>query len=120
MSPESSIAAEISLEDLIEMVGDETEVLHELINSFLDDSPKILQAIQAGISTQDAELVERSAHTLKSSSRLFRAEQFAMQCQVIEDTARQHHLEQLKPLFIQLQSDYEVITQVLVSKLQQV
>lgn len=119
MSLESSVATEVSLSELIDMVGDDLDTLREIIESFLDDAPNLIQAIADSIQTSDAPLAERSAHTLKSSSRIFQAEQFAKQCQAIEDAAREVNWEQVKPLFLSVQANYQEIAQTLIHKLEQ-
>jgi HPt (histidine-containing phosphotransfer) domain-containing protein len=119
MTENSLLASEVTLEDLIEMVGDDAEMIKEVADSFLDDAPRLLQAIQEGLTTKNAELVERSAHTIKSSSRIFRAEQFARQCQTLEDLARADDWSAIESTSCQLFEDYQVIADALNLKLSQ-
>ncbi|MGB2925055.1 MAG: Hpt domain-containing protein [Limnothrix sp.] len=111
MSDNLSLAAEVSLNDLKNMLGDDPEMLIDIVTSFLEDAPKLMQAIQEGFDAQNVELLERSAHTIKSSSRLFCAEQFAVQCQNIEDSAKTEKWDQIKPMVSKLQSNYLIIAQ---------
>lgn len=119
MTDNSLLASEVTLDELVEMVGDDADMIKEVADSFLDDAPRLIQAIQEGVINQDAELVERSAHTIKSSSRLFRAEQFATQCQMLEDLARSSNWPEILPVSQQLSSDYQVIADALHLKLSQ-
>lgn len=117
MFNESSLAAEVTLDGLITMLGDDPETLLDIVTSFLDDAPNLMQAINQGIETQNLELVERNAHTIKSSSRLFGAEQFAAQCQKLEDSAKHKQWDEVKAIASQLQQNYLLIAQELTQKL---
>lgn len=117
MLNESSIAAEVTFDSLIEMLGNDSEMLLDIVTSFLEDAPNLMQAINEGIETQNFELVELNAHTIKSSSRLFRAEQFASQCQNLEDSAKNEQWDKVKAIAPQLQQNYLLIAQELTQKL---
>jgi CheY-like chemotaxis protein len=56
--------------------GDEN-LLRELVETFAIESSEQLDAIRRGIDDRDADLLARSAHTLKSSARLLGAEGLA-------------------------------------------
>lgn len=117
MSDKTSFIPEISLNDLMEIVGDDVEALQDIIGSFLHDSPKLLRLLQEGLSSKDGHLIERNAHTLKSSSRLFQAENFALQCQVIEGLARQSDWEAIAVNIAQLEENFQLLAQVLKTEL---
>lgn len=117
MFNESSLAAEITLDGLIEMLGDDPETLLDIVHSFLDDAPNLMQAIDDGVETRNLEVVERNAHTIKSSSRLFGAEQFAIQCQNLEDSAKNEQWDEIQAIAPQLQKSYLIIAQELTQKI---
>jgi len=57
------------LQELKEMMGEESpEFLTEVIDSYLEDAPHLLQAIHTAVAQADATRLEQAAHTLKSSS----------------------------------------------------
>ena len=79
---------------LTDYMGDDDPVLvRELVADFVDDTPQRLKALEQGFSTEDAKLVERTAHTLKSSSELLSGEDLARLCHTIESLAQQGDLE---------------------------
>ncbi|OKH18289.1 Hpt domain-containing protein [[Limnothrix rosea] IAM M-220] len=119
MFDDSRLAAEISLDDLMEIVSDDVEVLKDVLKSFLEDAPKLLQEMQNGLLSQDLETIERNAHTLKSNSRLFRAKIFAEQCQALEDNARQSNWSSVTVQVPKLCQNFQVIARVLTAKLEQ-
>ena len=117
MSDKAPFIPEVSLNDLQEIVGDDPEVLKDVIDSFLQDAPKLLKSIQEGTKAKDVKLVERSAHTLKSSSRLFQAENFAVQCQELEELARNADWETIAVEMSQLGQNFRLVAQLLVAEL---
>jgi two-component system sensor histidine kinase/response regulator len=51
---------------LMRVEGD-TELLVEIIEVFLDDSPRLLSQIREALKREDLKLLEQAAHTLKGS-----------------------------------------------------
>ena len=74
------------------MGGDEA-FLAELVDEFLDDAPRQLEALRAGLETGDAEVVRRAAHTLKGNGRTFGAEELASLSQQVEAAAKAGDLD---------------------------
>jgi len=68
------VAAEIVLaqqikHSLLEMIGtDDFDIIQELLQTYLDDVEPLMQSIRQAITTDDAMMLSRAAHTLKSSS----------------------------------------------------
>ena len=60
-----------SLDALLELIGGDVDSLYELIQGYIDEAPVLAQNLTNGMS--DVELLGRTAHTLKSSSRDFGA-----------------------------------------------
>ncbi|MEB3225487.1 MAG: Hpt domain-containing protein [Synechococcus sp.] len=114
-----SAADEIDLATLTHMVGNDLTILRELVETFLDDTPQLLTAMDNSLRAENATDLMRHAHTLKSSSRLFQMEQFAHQCQTLEEAAAHQNWVRVIPLFQQLQQDYQAIATVLTTKLTQ-
>ncbi len=55
-------------------VGDDEELLTELVKIFLDDYPKSMTAIEDAVARQDPPLLEHAAHTLKGAVANFGAD----------------------------------------------
>lgn len=67
-------------------VGDDEELLAELVQIFLEDYPNNITAIEEALVVHDADRLERAAHTLKGSVANFGAEAvvkeaFELECQ---------------------------------------
>ena len=76
-----------ALENLLELIGGDREALAMLMQSFFDETPKLIEGLINGNERQDADLVRRSAHTLKSSARDFGATRLFEICRNIEHDA---------------------------------
>ena len=57
----------------LERIGGDRGLLAEIAVLFLQEYPELLKSIRAGVASQDAVLVERSAHSLKGSAANFGA-----------------------------------------------
>jgi HPt (histidine-containing phosphotransfer) domain-containing protein len=80
------------LDELLAMTGGDPAFLAELIDSYLEDAPKLLQSMHEALANGDAETLRRSAHSLKSNSASFGAFELARRCQALEDLAKRGDL----------------------------
>jgi HPt (histidine-containing phosphotransfer) domain-containing protein len=72
-----------------EMVGSDADsVLAEMIDCYLEDAPKLMDAIASAIAQADAMQLRQAAHTLKSSSLTLGATTLANFCRKIEEMSR--------------------------------
>lgn len=77
-----------TLQNLIDDMGGDREVVRELIQSFLEEAPKLLAAGRAARMAGDVQEVQRAYHTLKSNAATFGALALAGQAREIEQAAR--------------------------------
>src|SRR3954470_10618347 len=56
------------LDELERSVGDDREFLRDLVETYLDDTPRLIANVRAGITARDVEATNRAAHTLNSNS----------------------------------------------------
>lgn len=95
------------LRELTELGGeDDPGLLLELIDLFLDDAPRCLDEMQRGLSTGDVKLLERAAHTLKSSSANLGARTLSTLCLRMEESARSNQVERLPALLTESQQHW--------------
>lgn len=76
------------------VVGDDAAFMDELLEMFLEDTPRYLRDMHAACDAEDADALEYSAHTLKSSCRTFGADRLAVVCQTLEERARKNQLDE--------------------------
>ena len=66
------------LDEYRDLLGEEfAPFFRELLDSFFETTPELLQTMQNALEEGDLELFTRSAHSLKSNSRTFGADDFA-------------------------------------------
>ena len=102
-------AAEIDpqeLEKLMEMLGGGFENLAVLIDSFLEDAPKLLAELKSSLDKSDAVGARRAAHSLKSNGADFGATAFSDVCREMEEIARSGALDGAPDLLAQIQDHY--------------
>ena len=88
------------LDGLRELAGeDDPGLVAELIGLFLQDAPERIKDIERALSTGDLELLERAAHTLKSSCANVGALGLSDLCRRIEETARRRSTDGVASLF---------------------
>ena len=79
-----AVAKEV-LENIIEMVGlDEPDFLVELIDTYLDDAGQAVKKLPEALAAGDLEFVQRTAHSLKSTSATFSAQRLAEMSATLE------------------------------------
>jgi HPt (histidine-containing phosphotransfer) domain-containing protein len=77
------------LEDLRALGGcEDPGLLQELIDLFLGDAPRRIDEMHLGLREGDFSLMQRSAHTLKSSSANLGATRLSQVCKDLEFAAR--------------------------------
>ena len=89
------------LEELREYSSEEGDLAEELIDLFLEDSPKQLLALQHALQNDDRGEVEKRSHRLKGSAGSIGAVRLRQICENLESTARDGH----EPIAISVHSD---------------
>ena len=103
----------------LEGAADDKGLLGELVEIFLDESQKNLSDIRKGLDEGDAKLLQRAAHTLKGSLRIFesvKARDLAFQLEQMGESASTADaepvlaqlVEQMKLVSAELEKGYHV------------
>jgi len=107
------------LQELQALLGDNGAALvGELIDCYLEDSPKLLQAMATAIAQTDGETLRRAAHTLKSSSADQGAILLSGLCKELEDIGRTGTLTGAAAKVAQAETEYERVQAALRAKRQ--
>jgi signal transduction histidine kinase/CheY-like chemotaxis protein/HPt (histidine-containing phosphotransfer) domain-containing protein len=96
-----------ALERLRVTVGGDAAVLKELIDSFLEDAPRLLADLRRSLDAGDAAGVRLAAHSLKSNGAEFGAQAFSDTCKQLETLAKADRLDDLGELPAQAEAEYE-------------
>ncbi|MEA3191099.1 MAG: histidine phosphotransfer protein HptB [Thermoplasmata archaeon] len=79
---------EATLRQLIDDMGGDMEVVRELMQSFLEEAPKLIAEGRQAAGANDAPTLQRALHTLKSTAATFGALQLSTASKNIEHAAR--------------------------------
>jgi len=96
-----------ALEMMLQMVGGDTAFLTEMIDAYLADSPQLLADLREALNTEDAELLRRGAHSLKSNSENFGAHALTALARNLEELGKSGSLADAYNLTEQAAAEYE-------------
>ena len=105
----NSILNQSAIDNLLNLVGGDQASLAELIGSFLEETPPLLLNLRRALETGDTELLRRSGHTLKSSSRDFGATRISILGQQLEAMGKDKELSGAAGLVAQVEVEYEPV-----------
>jgi len=106
-APEQETPAGLDWKTAMEAVQGDQGLLRELIEIFLDDGPKLMSQAREAQAEGDAAVLQRAAHTLKGSVRLFGAIQAFDLCFELESLAKRSELQQAAAAIARLEEELE-------------
>jgi HPt (histidine-containing phosphotransfer) domain-containing protein len=93
---------------LRQMLGQD-KVLAEVIDAYLEDTPKLLQVMENAVAQGKAAALQQAAHALKSSSALFGATSLSHFCQELEVSGSTGTWAKAAALMSQVETEYEKV-----------
>ena len=75
-------------EYLSEISGGDEEFECDLVNTFLESAPGLIEELRTALESGDANTATRAAHTLKGSAKSIGANDFAEYCRLMEEGVR--------------------------------
>jgi HPt (histidine-containing phosphotransfer) domain-containing protein len=94
------------LDGVLESVGGDREFLVELIQTYLDDSPRLLEAMRAALVAGDPGEFRRAAHSLKSNSASLGAIPLSQMARELEEMGKAGSLEAATSRLAQAEVEY--------------
>jgi HPt (histidine-containing phosphotransfer) domain-containing protein len=79
-----------TFEELKEVSG--ADFIDELVDTYLEDSPKLMAEMKSSLQSGDAETFRRAAHSLKSNSATFGASHLSGMAKELEMLAKENRL----------------------------
>jgi CheY-like chemotaxis protein/HPt (histidine-containing phosphotransfer) domain-containing protein len=98
-----------AIDKLLNLVGGNQSALSELISSYLDDTSNLIDNLRHALETNDAELLRRAGHTMKSSSRDFGAMLLSRLGKQLEELGKSKTTFSAAELVAQAGAEYETI-----------
>ena len=98
-----------ALERLMQTIGDDRGLLAALVDTFLNDVPRLIDGARQGLQQGRADEVRRAAHTLKSNGATFGATRLSELSRELEALARSETLEGTADLLARIEGEYESV-----------
>jgi len=92
---------------MLERLGDDEELLCEILEVFRHEYPRMLEAAREAVRSADANAVERAGHTLKGALLNISAQDAAAAARDFEQSGRSGVLDQRAELLDRLESALE-------------
>ena len=89
------------------MSGD--DFINELIDTFLEDAPKMIAEIKSAYATNNVEAFRRAAHSMKSNANTFGASQLAALAKDLEMLGKENKLTETGDKLNLLEEAYESV-----------
>jgi CheY-like chemotaxis protein/HPt (histidine-containing phosphotransfer) domain-containing protein len=84
-----------------------------VIETYLRTSPEMIESMRQGLDSDDAEAIERSAHSLKSSSATLGALELAELCKELEQIGREAETTRAAAVFASLETEFDRVRRAL-------
>lgn len=80
-----------AFDELKQMTGE--DFINELIDTFLEDAPKMIEEIKSALTANQVDVFRRAAHSLKSNAATFGAGQLAALAKELEILGKENRLQ---------------------------
>jgi len=94
-----------------EVVGQDRELLLDLVNTFLGEGPETMNAIRGAIAAQDGKTLQLAAHTLKGALKTLGAKSASEAAWALEQKGKQGDTSDTEPLVADLQQKLDAVLQ---------
>ncbi len=98
---------EKTFDELKQMSG--AEFINELIDTFLDDSPKLIEEMESALKINNVDSFRRAAHSLKSNAATFGANELSALAMELEMLGKENKLNETGDRLKVLEETYEAV-----------
>lgn len=109
MEPNPTDEHPINLDQLNQSIGDDTSLLLEVIDIFIDTGPAMLTAIKSALEAEDAQALEKTAHALKGSAGNFGAQAVVRSAAALETLGNSGSLAGARELLGELEHELDAM-----------
>ena len=96
--------------DFLERIDGDVDLLKEVIEIALEDTPRLLADLFAAIRRGDADAVERAAHTLKGATANISAKRLHALSQQVQQAVKNEGVDSLEPWIGRFAENYDKLT----------
>ena len=109
LTPTESPASDLDWDLALESTAGDRDILSMVVKTVLEEWPQLLKQLEEAIHNSDADIVERAAHTIRGTIRIFGAERIAETAATVESLARCGELAQLGGFFVRLNQQMQAV-----------
>ena len=102
----------VTFDELKQMSGE--DFINELIDTFLEDAPKMIAEIKSALAANNADSFRRAAHSMKSNAATFGAVQLSELAKELEILGKESRLVESSDTLKALEEAYESVRSELV------
>jgi len=102
-----SVIDNATFDELKQMSGD--DFINELIDTFLEDAPKMIAEIKSAFASNNVESFRRAAHSMKSNAATFGAIQLSALAKELEMLGKENKLNETRDKLKTLDEAYESV-----------
>jgi len=113
----ATAARVIDWSEALHSVNGDRQLLRDIVEAFLDESPRLLATIRGAIEQSDGRTLQRAAHTLKGSTRYFGAAQAAEIALQLERMGARGQLAHARDSLVDVEREMARLTPLLVDYL---
>ena len=104
--PETGVIDRAALSRLFEILGNDPQVLSEMMNEFFEDAATFIASMRSAVEHQNSEELRTAAHSFKSNSASFGALALAEQCRALEMQGKAASLEGAAERIAAIEQEY--------------
>lgn len=98
-----------TFDELKQMSGD--DFINELIDTFLEDAPKMIAEIKSALDSNDADTFRRAAHSMKSNAATFGATDLSALAKELEMLGKENKLNETGDKLKSMEDAYASVRQ---------
>jgi signal transduction histidine kinase/DNA-binding response OmpR family regulator len=91
--------AVLNFKQMLDRLGGDERLLHEVIEIFIDDAPKHIDALRGALAQGDTAVVEKIAHGMKGELGYLGISEVSQKARKLEELGRKHELERASRIF---------------------
>jgi len=95
--------------ETLEQLGDDEDLLREIIEAFINDAPNQIITITNAIQNKDGDTLMRNAHTLKSTSAMLYAHSVSQIAKQMEEAGKLNNFTISSTLLIKLNEAFQLL-----------
>jgi two-component system sensor histidine kinase/response regulator len=104
LNGQDSMPRAMDVQDALSRLGDDRELLRDIIKIYLEDSPPIFEKIRRAVMANDSRTLQRAAHTLKGLAVTLSAAEVAATASRLEHMGASNALGDAAATVVELES----------------